>query len=257
MKSTRILSIVTLILFFGVLTVNALANILPINNYNTGELSDLIPNLFVPAGLTFSIWGVIYLLLTILVIYTLVKSFQSSGLVFIKINILLGTNFILNIGWILVWHYRLVFLSLLLMLGILVTLFYLNDQLKNIDKSNFKKVYFLTISIYFGWISVATIANITGLLVTLGWKGYPLNEEIWTIIVLIVGLILAAIMLIKNKNLPFSAVFVWAYIGIIIKRATTAPVLNSIIIVAAISIALLVVISIYLLFRKRNGRLRL
>jgi hypothetical protein len=41
--------------FIGMLVVNGLANGLPINGRTTGELSAMFPNLFVPAGITFSI----------------------------------------------------------------------------------------------------------------------------------------------------------------------------------------------------------
>ena len=51
-----------IVLFAGMIVMNYLANALPLNNKTTGELSDSFPNLFVPAGITFSIWGIIYLL---------------------------------------------------------------------------------------------------------------------------------------------------------------------------------------------------
>ncbi|MFA5078888.1 MAG: hypothetical protein WC541_05315, partial [Dehalococcoidia bacterium] len=67
-----ILSVLNLAGFAGVVIVNYLANALPINNKTTGQLSDQYPNLFVPAGLTFAIWGLIYIMLFIFVVYSLI-----------------------------------------------------------------------------------------------------------------------------------------------------------------------------------------
>jgi len=65
----RKLPIVNGLGFLAVIAANAAANALPINGYNTGQLSDFYPNYFVPAGYAFSIWGVIYLLALGFVIY--------------------------------------------------------------------------------------------------------------------------------------------------------------------------------------------
>ncbi len=253
MRSSKIFSIINALLYIGVVSVNALANIIPINNYNTGELSDLIPNLFVPAGITFSIWGVIYILLALLVIFNIIESFRNSKFNFSKINILLGINFILNISWILAWHYRLILLSLFIMFGIFFTLFLLDSEYTYLHKSKFKNIYFISIGVYFGWISVASIANITAFLVTLGWNGYPFTDVTWTIIVILIGSLIAVFTLIKSKNIPYSLVFIWAYVGILIKRNNSLPVYNSIIVVTYISIILIILTLLYTIIKSTKS----
>ena len=86
----KILQVANIAGLLFVLTMNGLANALPIAGKTTGELSDLYPNLFVPAGITFSIWGVIYLLLIGFIII------QSSG-IFQKNSE--GPAFVGRIGW--------------------------------------------------------------------------------------------------------------------------------------------------------------
>ena len=54
----QIMVILTTIL---TITVNGLANALPINGLGTGEISDRFNVYFVPAGYVFSIWGIIYI----------------------------------------------------------------------------------------------------------------------------------------------------------------------------------------------------
>src|SRR4030043_924469 len=110
-RSQIVLSILNAIGFLGTVIVNGLANALPINNKATGELSDQYPNLFVPAGLTFSIWGLIYIRLAIFVIYHLVVTIRkdTEGLFPIeRIGLVFFISSIFNIGWIFAWHYEIV-----------------------------------------------------------------------------------------------------------------------------------------------------
>src|SRR4030065_2616599 len=137
-SSVLVLSILNLLGFLGTVVVNALANILPINDITTGELSDLYPNLFVPAGLTFSIWGLIYLLLAIFVVYHLVsvsRKASEAPAFSQKIGILFFISCLANIGWIFAWHYEMLPFSLFFMLIIFVCLLAIYLRL-NIGKSS-------------------------------------------------------------------------------------------------------------------------
>ena len=110
-----ILSVLNIIGFLGTVIVNVLANALPINNKKTGQLSDQYPNLFVPAGLTFSIWGLIYMLLAIFFVYHLIYAIRKDTRrwTFIdRIGMLFFITCIANIGWIFAWHYEILSLSM-------------------------------------------------------------------------------------------------------------------------------------------------
>lgn len=225
----KAIAICNLLLYIVMITINALANILPINDRNTGELSDLYPNLFVPAGLTFSIWGVIYLLLLLYVINQVFKSFKPLTYTNLKIkdNIIFGFTCILNFLWILAWHYELVFLSVIIMVLLLINLTIL---FINIDKIKFENIFDkiavkISISVYLGWITVATIANITALLVSWKWNGFGLSENVWTIIMIATATLINLFMLIYRRNIAFNLVFIWALVGIFEKR-TSESILN-------------------------------
>ena len=73
-------------------------------------------------------------------------------------------------------------------------------------------------SAYFGWITVATIANVTAFLVDNGWSGLGVSEVTWTVIMLLVGLVIGGITIWKMENKAYGAVMVWAYLGILIKH---------------------------------------
>jgi len=252
------LSILNLLGFLGTVVVNALANILPLNNIKTGELSDLYPNLFVPAGLTFAIWGLIYVLLAIFVIYQLIPSVRRDAqkVDFVqKIGLLFFISSIANIGWIFAWHYKIVPLSLVLMLILLGCLLAIYLRL-NTGKSEATKaekyLVHLPFSVYLGWITIATIANVTALLVDVNWNTWGLGEQFWAVAVIIVGLAIALSVLLTRKDIYYSLVVDWALLGILIKRLSVTMVPDqSVVVVTIVGMVLITSGVIAQLIRKR------
>jgi hypothetical protein len=259
-KPTRIvLSFLNLAAFIATVAVNALASILPLNNKDTGQLSDQYPNLFVPSGLTFSIWGLIYLLLGIYVIYQIIISFRETkgnrGFIE-KIGLLFIISSVLNIGWIFAWHYEIVWLSLILMVLLFASLLAIYLRL-NIGKSNAntleKFLVHIGFSIYLGWITIATIANVTATLVNYGWNGFGLSEQFWAVLVIAVGIIIAISVLFSRNDIFYCLVVDWAILGILLKRLgdTQTPAL-SIIITTIVGIALITIGIIVQLVRRKQ-----
>jgi hypothetical protein len=220
-----ILALLNLASFLGMVAVNALANILPINGLKTGELSDMYPNLFVPAGITFSIWGLIYLLLLIFLIYQFIAltGKRKHPRQFIrKISLFFFFSSLLNIAWIFAWHYQHIHLSFLIMVTLLFSLILTYTRLDvGARFISVRERYFvhLPFSIYLGWISIATIANLTALLVGTGWSRWGLSEEFWTLIMMLVGTLLAVIIAFRRKDIFYGLVTVWALLGIFLKRS--------------------------------------
>jgi len=191
-----LLALVNLLGFAFMIVMNVMANALPINGKTTGELSDVYPNLFVPAGLTFSIWGVIYILLTLFVIYqgVVVIKMSTGGAGFLEnIHIWFSLSCLFNGGWILAWHHQKVGLSLLIMLGLLACLLIIYLRLgigKGTVPGATRYLVHVPFSIYLGWISIATIANITAWLVHTGWNGWGISQATWTVVVLAAAVVL-------------------------------------------------------------------
>ena len=255
-----LIRIVVLVTFLAMIAVNALANILPINGVTTGQISDSYPNLFAPAGLTFAIWGLIYALLGGYTLYQLEIFQGNSNTINTKlldnIGMLFSISSIANAVWIFSWHYGLIPLSIVLMLVILVCLILINQNINTEHLS--KREYFfirLPFSVYFGWITVATIANATVLLVSLGWKGFGLAEEIWAVIIIFVGFLIGATTMLKNRDLAYGLVIVWAYAGILLKHVLAEGFGGqyfAVIATTTICIFLLLVASIYLVISKKD-----
>ena len=205
------LKILSALLFVVMIYVNYLANSLPINGLSTGAVSNAYPNLFAPAGITFSIWGVIYLLLGIV---SVMFFFDGNKEVLQKVSWFFIISSALNSLWIFAWHYEKFGLSVLIMLLLLVSLIIINQKLSSTPNGIFKAAF----GIYLGWICIATIANITVWLVSLNWSAFGLAHEIWTIILISTGLLIAIAAVFKFNN-PFIALSViWAFVGIAIKQ---------------------------------------
>lgn len=251
-KKNILILTINIFLFILMITMNALAVMLPLNGKSTGELSDKYPNLFVPAGITFSIWGLIYMLLVLYLGYQLIGAIKNKKkMTFLfNANLTLGLNFLLNATWIITWHYEYILLSFLVMLSLLGTLIYIFLKIEKQNFNSFIDYLFIKapISVYLAWISVATIANVTVLLVNAKWTGFGISQNIWTIVVIILGTILALLMLYRHKNIPYALVFIWAYSGIIIKRTSQLIVYFDIVYTCYLMIALIAIYSLVILF---------
>ncbi|MDX9898716.1 MAG: tryptophan-rich sensory protein [Spirochaetia bacterium] len=255
-KLVKISAVIAAIMFLVMISLNGMANALPLNGVNTGQLSDEIPNLFVPAGLTFAIWGLIYLLLlgyTVAIIAGAFRKADAPGWTAAD-GWIFSLNALFNALWILAWHWRMIALSMLLMLGIFGTLVLLMERnhksfatlpAATSNGEKLRRFYIrVPILVYLGWISVATIANVTALLVTAGWNGFGLDPALWTIVVIVAGTVVGSLLALMRGAVSSALVVVWAYAGIILKRSSIAEASSTPIIVAAALGTLVVLVSI-------------
>jgi hypothetical protein len=251
-------AVLNLLGFFGTVVVNALANSLPINDRMTGELSDMYPNLFVPAGLTFSIWGVIYILLGLFAVYGLISAIRKDpekSEFLDRVGILFFVASAANIIWIFLWHYLFVGFSLIAMVVLLVSLLGIYLRM-GIGKRQMRRLVTafaaIPFSVYLGWITIATVANVTALLVDVGWQGWGLQQAAWTIIVLGVAFFITLLMLLTRGDLYYALVVEWAYLGILIKRIRVdAELRMGIILTLAVCMGLIFLVMVVQGFRRR------
>jgi hypothetical protein len=241
-----LLKSLNLVAFLATVAVNAMANTLPINGKTTGELSDLYPNLFVPAGLTFSIWGLIYLLLAVFAIYQIAAPFRSSADFLHRIGPLFIITSAANIGWIYLWHYQKVSASLIMMLILLASLLAIYLRLGiGVQGASWRERLLVQVpfSVYLGWITVATVANVTAVLVHVGWNRFGASQELWTVVVLIVAALITLAVLFTRNDLFYALVILWAFLGILIKRlAVDSPPSRAIVMTLGITMAAIAIV---------------
>lgn len=208
------------------LVVNGLANALPLNGYNTGQISDQFKVYFVPAGYVFAIWGLIYIALIAFAIFqALPAQRQNPRLRAAGWWIVLGG--LANSAWIFLWHYQQFPMTLVMMLillgSLIITYLRLGIGQTKVSKAETWAVQ-VVFSIYLGWITVATVANITDVLDYLKWNGFGIAPEIWMVIVLLAVLLITTLMIFNRRDLPYTLVILWALAGISVKFAAVSAV---------------------------------
>ncbi|MBN2394759.1 MAG: tryptophan-rich sensory protein [Anaerolineae bacterium] len=218
--------IVVVLTILVTLIVNILANALPINGLDTGEISDRFQVYFVPAGYVFSIWGLIYIGLIAFAIFQALPSQRDNPR-------LRATGWWITLGgvanstWIFLWHYEQFPLTLIAMLVLLATLIvtYLRLGISRTKVSTAETwAVRVPFSIYLGWITVATAANVTSLLDYLNWGGFGIAPEIWMGIVLVAVLVIATLMAFTRRDVAYALVLLWALAGISVKHAAVTAV---------------------------------
>ncbi|HUT00699.1 MAG TPA: hypothetical protein VMY59_10315 [Candidatus Thermoplasmatota archaeon] len=258
----KLLQIGNILAVMITILINALAVLLPLNNKTTQELSDALPNLFVPAGITFSIWSIIYILWVAFAVYQardLFKKVEIEMPFMQQITVLFIMSSVANSTWIFLWHYEYIGLSVLMMIILLFSLLAIYLRL-NIGRSNVtmtEKIFVhVPISVYLGWITVATIANVTAFLVFVKWDGLGISPVIWTILVISVGVLITLLMLALRKDIAYSLVVLWALLGIWIKQTSPGFTNNDVatlalIAMVLISVGILVIIGFNLIKKKK------
>jgi hypothetical protein len=210
-----------LIIFTTVLTliVNGLANALPLNGLTTGEISDSFQVYFVPAGYVFSIWGLIYIGLIAFTVYQALPSERDNPrLARIGGWVILAN--LANAAWIFLWHYLLFPLTLvamLILLAALIMIYLLLKAMRSAASSRERWLVQLPFSIYLGWITVATVANVNSLLDYLNWNQFGISAAAWMGIILAVVAALAWVMSVRERDAAYLAVLLWALAGIGVK----------------------------------------
>jgi hypothetical protein len=213
----RQISVIVAIL--GTLTINVLADVLPINGLNTGAISDTFHVYFVPAGYVFSIWGIIYIGLIAYAVFQALPSqkenphLQSTGW-----WVVLGS--LANCAWIFLWHYEQFVGTLAAMLILLATLIavYLRLGINRFKVSTGETwAVRVPFSIYLGWITVATVANVTDVLDYTGWNQFGISAAIWMVVILAAVLLIAGLMNFLRRDVAFAVVLLWALAGIAVK----------------------------------------
>lgn len=211
------------------LTVNVLASVLPLNGQNTGEISDRFQVYFVPAGYVFAIWGVIYLGWIAFAVYQALPAQKESPRLR-RLGYLFALSGVFNAAWLFCWHYNAFGLSVLVMLTLLGLLIasYLKLHVGLVPVGNVEKwCVDVPFSVYLGWISVATIANITDWLYFVGWDGLGIAPQVWAVILLVVASAVGLGMALTRRDSGYLLVFVWSFVGIAAKQASAPLVANS------------------------------
>jgi len=244
----QVTNLVTVII---ALTVNILASTLPLNGQNTGEISDRFQVYFVPAGYVFAIWGIIYIGWIAFTIYQFRPSQKESPRLR-RLGYLFALSNLANAAWLFSWHYNYFGLSvviMLILLGLLIASYLRLDVNRTSVSPSERWSVDIPFSVYLGWITVATVANVTDLLYLIAWNGFGISAPVWAVIMIVVASILGFLMTLTRKDAAYVFLLVWSFIGIAVKQAATANVATT----AWIAAGLMLVAAIYSLTRRQTA----
>jgi benzodiazapine receptor len=219
----------------------------------TAAISDANPTLITPAGYVFSIWGIIYILLGIFVILQTLPS-QKGRDYHEKIGWLFVLSNLFNIVWLFLWQFEYLIFSVVLMFLLLASLIAVYLRLK-IGKSSVtlreKLAVHMPFSVYLGWITIASIANVSVTLVSLNWDGFGVSAESWATLVIIVALVITLLVVTTRKDVAYALVIIWALAGIAAKQSSS----QTIFMLTEISaIIIAIVVAATILFTKFRQR---
>lgn len=235
------------------ITVNVLSNALPFNGITAPEIADQFDVYFVPAGYVFSIWGLIYVGLIGYAVYQLLPA-QRDNPRMRQIGWWFVLSSAANSIWLVLWHYGYYGLSVLAMLTLLSSLVVIYQRLgvgRQSVSAGERWFSHITFSVYLGWITVATVANITTYLDFVNWSGFGISPEIWTFTILAVATAIGGLMAYTRQDIAYLLVLIWAFYGIGVEQSDTAQVVNAANIAAAIVGVFVVLVSIQ---KFRNSR---
>ncbi|MBI5951564.1 MAG: tryptophan-rich sensory protein [Chloroflexi bacterium] len=224
------------------LTVNILASTLPLNGQNTGEISDRFQVYFVPAGYVFAIWGLIYIGWIAFAFYQSQPA-QKENPRLRRLGYFFALSGVFNAAWLVCWHYNLFGLSVLVMftlLGLLIASYLALNVGGSPVSAAEKWMVDIPFSVYLGWVSVATIANVTSWLYSVNWAGFGLAPQVWAVVMLVVAVIVGLLMMLSRRDSGFAFVLVWSFTGIALKQAGTPLVAYSAWAVAVFALGLAV-----------------
>ena len=238
MNRQFLFQVVNVVAFVVMVVVNGLAGSTTLlGGVTSADVSDMYPTLITPAGFTFAIWGIIYTLLLLFTVYQLLPKNRDKPFLS-QVGMLFGLSSACNVCWLFLWHYDYITYSLVLMLALLASLILVYRRL-DIGKTavSIKERVFvhLPFSVYMGWISIATIANVSVALTAVGWNGGGIEPSTWAVAIICVALLLSLAVLVTRKDIAYTLVVVWALLGIMTSQSEQ----ESIVLASEIGIVLL------------------
>ncbi len=255
----RLYQMLNILAVAATIVVNILSVTVPFFGNTQAEVSGRYPNLFVPAGFTFSIWGVIWLLLVLFAVWQARDLFRREEVpmpFLAQIGPWFAVATLGNLGWLFVFQADLIVLSMVPILLLFAGLLVIYQRLRvgrvaadgrapaSSERPAFagdRLAVHLPFSVYLGWVSIAVIANATAALVSLGWRGSPLPEAFWAVLMIAVGGLLAVLQAINRGDLFFALAVAWALGGIAAQRAAAAD--APVVLAAAAAVGVLVLLA--------------
>jgi translocator protein len=209
---------------------------LPLFGRSTKEISDSYPSFFTPAGLTFSIWSVLYLSQIAFAIYQ-AQPAQNGNPRIRAVRWPFVAACLFNAVWIVAWHGLVVWASMILMLGLLFSLITAYNRLEiGVTPASSGETWLarVPVSLYLGWITVATVANAVSLFLNFGWNDSGTLGRVLAAALVLVAAGIGAAFSLNRRDVAYNLVLLWAFLGIYLARPNDGVVVAGVILGALV-----------------------
>lgn len=255
--STWFWPLINLLGLVAVVVVNALANIMEFNGQSTGDVVNADPVYFQPAGWAFSIWTLIYILLGVFVVYSFLPAGRRNARIRWISPAFLVAN-IANISWLLLWHWEQWFASVMVILLLLLALVFIYMRLRRGRRpveeqptAGERLMVWTPFSVYLGWITVATLSNVTVWSERTGTAISGLSPTSWAVVAIVIAAGAAALMATWQRDPSYTAVIAWALLAVAVEQWDRSKMVSVSAIVAVVIVAALVVFGALLAYETR------
>ncbi|KAM3112267.1 tryptophan-rich sensory protein [Phormidesmis sp. 146-33] len=249
----KLLAVLTIVAILGAIIINGISNFFPINGLSIGAIANTIfaNVLITPANYAFAIWGLIYTGLIAFGVYQLSVNRRNHPLIQ-KVRLPIIWASVFQSIWVFQFQLRNYWLSVAFMVGILISLIvaFLSIQQHQDSLSRSEKWYVqIPFSVYFGWISVATIVNVASALYAIDWDGGGIAPAVWTVVMAVIATVISAVITIRYRDIAFSGVIIWALVAIAIRQSSQVGIMTSM-------IGLAIVLALIMLFTQVKNQKR-
>ncbi len=218
-------------------------------SFGVGGIPDVVqrhPALFSPAPYAFAIWGLIYFATLAYAIHQLLPSQRHVDAFDRMAKPLIALN-ALATAWLVVFRFDLVTCSVLvIVVSLLVSMLFFRDADAAVSRGEARKWILLAATLWFAWLTVATLANISLWLVAMGWV--DARQVQWAVAALAIAVALGFGVGSRYGNWAYPAVIAWASAAIWVERRQDAPIVAAL---ALLSAALLVAWAVYCAIQAR------
>ena len=234
----RLRQLLVLTALVGMLAFTVYSMELPLNGRTQQQIARDFDVFLIPADYAFAIWAVIYMGLIAYMTYQLLPR-QTDNALHRQIAPWFMIGCVANCAWIYCWHFGLYQWALCAMLVLLESLMAIYVRL-GIGRFRVRRneILFVRIpfSLYFGWITVATIVTITTYLDHIDWHAYGLHPELWALIVLSVGALLGGLVAMRHRDFVYAGAIIWGFVGVAVKHSNNLPIVFTVAVMSAVMI---------------------
>ncbi|MCC3155629.1 hypothetical protein LJ737_00160 [Hymenobacter sp. 15J16-1T3B] len=238
---------------FGCIALNYWWNAHPANGQSMGVVSARYPTLLTPAGWAFSIWGLIFLSLAVYAVWQLLPAQRRNALPDAVAAPLAVASTAAGL-WVVCFSYELIAVCTALMLLTLGALIVGYGRARRLVlKGAAPRLASWPLSLFLGWISVATTVNVTLGLRELGWTTAINVSVLLSVVLLAVVLLLGLALAFRFRDAVYPLVLAWGLLGIWAVRRFDVPELGWLALALA---GLLAVAALLVLARRPHGSAR-